>query len=131
MAKKPKSPIDLDALYHKVRNMPAAIDPRQMEGIEANFQRDPFGVARRTALAVLTQPCDEMFAKIDADRSFAEAMAAAHESIKDYTETLEELLEAMQGARLRIAVGLCNREDMDDVFAAARQDELLDQEARA
>lgn len=120
MASKSTSATSGEQLYFDIRKMPAAITTVQMEGMEAAFQRDSFGSTRRTALAVLSQSCEQVFSSIDDDRDFAVAMASAHDTIGEYLRQLDAMRETMKAAQLRISVGLCGRDDMEDVYIAAR-----------
>ena len=77
------------------------------------------GPARRAALAVLAQPCEHLFAQIESNRAAAVALAAARASIADYLAHLAAVVETMKAAELRLTLGLCVRDDMEEVIAEA------------
>jgi len=107
------------AIYHRIRAMPAAITEAQLVQMETNFGKDSYGPTRRTALAVLSRPCEHLFAQIESDRTTAVAIAAARASIADYLAHLAAVIETMKAAELRLTVALCVREDMETVIAEA------------
>lgn len=110
-----------EALYHRLRALPAAITEVQAREMEATFREDRHGLARRAALAVLSQPCEHLFTQIESDRATAVAMAASRGWITDYLAYLAALAETMKAAELRLTTALCVRDDMGAVIAEAEQ----------
>lgn len=108
-----------EALYHRIRAMPAAITEAQVIEMEKALSEDRHGPARRAALAVLARPCEHLFAQMESDRAAAVALAAVRASIADYLAHLAGVAETMKAAELRLAIGLCVRDDMDAVIAEA------------
>jgi hypothetical protein len=83
-------------------------------------EQDPRNHAwRRVALAFLQMPCEELFGKIDADYKTAVRLAEAAKGIRGYTSSLRELARILDVAQARIEIGLCKRDDYDEVLAEA------------
>lgn len=120
--REPESDEALEAFYQRIRAMPAAITEAQALQMEAAFREDRHGLARRAALAVLSQPCEHLFAQIESDRATAVAMAASRGWITDYLAYLAAVVETMKAAELRLTTALCVRDDMDAVIADARKE---------
>lgn len=100
-----------EKLYYEIRAMPAAITKKQVFEMEASYQEDSHGVARRTALGVLANPCAHIFDQIASDREAAVAMAEAQVAIDAYIVHLKAITETMTAASTRLMVGLCARAD--------------------
>lgn len=120
--RKHREPESEEALYRRVRAMPAAFTEAQVIQMEALFGEDRQGPARRAALAVLAQPCEQLFGRIESDRAAAVALAGVRVSITDYLVYLAAVVDTMKAAELRLTLGLCGRDDMDAVIADARKE---------
>ena len=109
-----------EKLYRKLRRSGPALTEAQVDKIEQTEQ-DPRNHAwRRTALALLCMPCEELFGKIDADHKTAMVLAEAANGIRRYTLSLRELARILDIAQVRIEIGLCGRDDYDEVLAEAK-----------
>ena len=108
---------DAVATYEEIKAMPAVITADQMKTIEAAHQSDPHGFARRSALAVLSQPCADIFEKIETDRETAVAVAAMLSCVDNLLTHIDAYREMISAAQTRLMVGLCARDDMEAVLA--------------
>ena len=115
------SPTDPDAkLYLKIRRCGPAITKARADEIEQTEQNPESHMWRRAALGFLCMPCEELFGKIETDRKTAVIVAEAAHGIRDYTKGLRALANCLEGAQVRIEVGLCKRDDYYDVLAEAK-----------
>jgi hypothetical protein len=109
-----------EKLYRKLRRSGPYLTEAQVDKIEQTEQDPRNHVWRRTALAFLRMPCEELFGKIDADHETAVVLAEAAKGIRGYTLSLRELARILDVAQARIEVGLCGRDDYDEVLAEAK-----------
>jgi hypothetical protein len=68
----------------------------------------------------LRMPCEELFGKIDAAHETAVVLAETAKGIRGYTLGLRELARMLDVAQARIEIGLCARDDYDEVLAEAK-----------
>jgi hypothetical protein len=68
----------------------------------------------------LRMPCEELFGKIDAAHETAVVLAETAKGIRGYTLGLRELARILDVAQARIEIGLCKRNDYDEVLAEAK-----------
>lgn len=111
----PKNETDEDH-YQQIRAMPAALTKEEMRKMEESFQKDLHGVARRAALAVLTNSCAYLFEQIESDRAAATAIMDALFAIDEYLEHLRGVTETVAAASERLTVGLSLRDDMQEIL---------------
>ena len=119
-AKRESSADRAEKLYLKMRRAGPAITRAQAYKFE-KMEQDPTRHAwRRAAFAILSMPCEELFGKIDSDREAAVALAATAQGIRDYAKAVQAMDEFLRVAAFRIDVGLCKRDDYDEVLAEAK-----------
>lgn len=110
-----------DKLWSDFESLPPVLTSNQVDELEtaAQSRAKGDGVARRVALATLSQPGAHLIKSFEKDRDAAVAFAAAARGIAGYREYLKGLDEALQAAEVRIRTALCVRDDMQDVIAEA------------
>ncbi len=109
-------------IYENARKERAAITELEVDRIEEAHAHDEFGVVRRVSLMALTRPCDELFKAIDDDRDVAVGFAAVLDGLNSYVDWLTAVKATMETARARLVVGLCARDDVEQVMAEAKHD---------
>jgi hypothetical protein len=119
-AKKLSEEVFADKMLRNIRKSPALMTHEQMYEYEKGVQTDS-GIARRGALAVLTQPGAKLIDGIYQDRETAVAMAAMYELISVYHKDLEGLTKLVDVALARLIVALANRTDMNEILAEGRR----------
>jgi hypothetical protein len=114
------APTDPDEkLYWKMRRCGPAITRAQAYKFEKMEQDPARHQWRRAAFAILSMPCEELFGKIDGDRKTAVVLAGTAQGIRDYAKAVQAMDEFLHVAQLRIEIGLCKRDDYDEVLAEA------------
>jgi hypothetical protein len=109
-----------ERLYRKLRRSGPFLTDAQVDEIEQTEQDPRNHTWRRAALAVLRMPCEELFGKIDAAHETAVVLAETAKGIRGYTSGLRELARILDVAQVRIEIGLCKRDDYDEVLAEAK-----------
>jgi hypothetical protein len=119
-AKRKSSADGAEKMYLKMRRAGPAITRAQACKFEKMEQDPTRHQWRRAAFAILSMSCEELFGKIDADREAAVALAATAQGIRDYAKAVQAMDEFCRVAAFRIDIGLCKRDDYDEVLAEAK-----------
>lgn len=119
-AKRKISADEAEKMYLKMRRVGPAITRAQAYKFEKMEQDPGRHVCRRAAFAILSMSCEELFGKIESDREAAVALAAAAQGIRDYDKAVLAMDEFCRVAVFRIEIGLCKRDDYDEVLAEAK-----------
>lgn len=123
-AKPSASDRQLDKIYDDFIKQPAQLTDEQQYELEKQIASvtSANAVARRIGLVSLTRSGAQL---VDALDQFDAAQAIAHAmvSVDLYVQSLKYLTDLMETAYHRMALSLCNREDMEQLVAMARAEQ--------
>lgn len=125
MAKKKSTRKKLEALKlvpDAFEKASALLSRDQAYDLEEKIGKDPFGLTRRIAFVILTQPGQRLIDLIKNNREFAVGHAAVLDNLQEYEKALRELADMIGCAHMRARVALCYREDMKDLYAQAKRE---------
>jgi hypothetical protein len=110
---------DAQKLYRQIKTMPA-LKGSDVEKIESAAMNPKNHMWRRAALGILAMPPGELFRKIETDREAAVLFAEAAQGIREYLAVERELLRVVDSAQIRVEIGLCKRDDYEEIFVDAK-----------
>ena len=78
-------------------------------------------ITRRLALAYLEKPFGDVAGQVGADREFAVSLAHICDALDAHLGSYEALLGWLRAATTRMSMSIAMREDMESVFAEAKE----------
>lgn len=118
---KPISTAEANRIFDRVKRAPAICTEDDVARVDQELMNGSLALNRRVALFILTRPGKFAIDMARGDRKEAVAVADGVLGIRDTVRRMRELADILEAAEWRLAVALCEREDMESIYAEAKE----------
>jgi hypothetical protein len=114
---------DANLFFNRLKRSRPICTEGDVARVDHELMRGGMALNRRVAMMILTRPGKFVIDWARGDRKTAVAMADGVLGIRDTVKRMRELADLLEAAEWRLAIALCEREDMTSVYAEAKQPE--------